>query len=36
MKSRQAGVTLMELLTVIVVLGILASIAVPSYRSYLM
>jgi type IV pilus assembly protein PilE len=27
--------TLMELLTVTVVLGILASIAVPSYRSYL-
>ena len=35
MKSRQAGVTLIELLTVVVVLGILASIAVPSYRSYL-
>ncbi|MBX3694204.1 MAG: type IV pilin protein [Steroidobacteraceae bacterium] len=35
MRSRQHGVTLMELLTVIVVLGILASIAVPSYRNYL-
>jgi type IV pilus assembly protein PilE len=30
----QRGVTLMELLTVIVVLGILAAIAVPSYRQY--
>lgn len=36
MRSRQAGVTLIELLTVVVVLGILASIAVPSYRSYVM
>lgn len=35
MKSPQTGVTLIELLTVVVVLGILASIAVPSYRSYL-
>lgn len=31
----QAGVTLIELMTVILVLGIIASIAVPSYRSYL-
>lgn len=31
----QRGVTLMELLTVIVILGILASIAFPSYRTYL-
>jgi type IV pilus assembly protein PilE len=31
----QRGVTLMELLVVIVVLGILASIAFPSYRQYL-
>lgn len=34
-RSTQNGMTLIELLTVIVVLGILASIAVPSYRNYL-
>ena len=33
--NNQRGVTLMELLVVIVVLGILASIAFPSYRQYL-
>jgi type IV pilus assembly protein PilE len=33
MKSR--GVTLLELLSVIVILGILAAIAVPTYRTYL-
>jgi len=35
MKRNMLGVTLIELMVVIVVLSILASIAVPSYRSYL-
>jgi type IV pilus assembly protein PilE len=34
-RQHQRGVTLMELLTVVAVLGIIAAIAVPSYRSYL-
>ncbi len=34
MKRRQTGVTLMELLTVVTVLGILTSISVPTYRQY--
>lgn len=34
-KRRMRGVTLMELLVVIAVLGTLAAIAVPSYRRYL-
>jgi len=36
MKHSQRGVTLMELLTVVTVLAILASIAIPSYRRYLL
>lgn len=35
-RPAQAGVTLIELMTVLVVLAILASIAVPSYRSYML
>ncbi len=35
MNTRMRGLTLVELMIVIVVLGILAAIAVPTYRSYL-
>jgi type IV pilus assembly protein PilE len=36
MKTNMRGVTLMELMIVIVILGILSAIAVPTYRSYLL
>lgn len=35
MKKRQQGVTLIELMLVLLVLAIIASIAVPSYRRYM-
>jgi type IV pilus assembly protein PilE len=35
MKKRQGGVTLVELMVVLLVLAIIASIAVPSYRRYM-
>ena len=36
MRKRERGVTLVELMTVVIVVAILASIAIPSYRTYLL
>lgn len=36
MKSKSAGVTLIELIVVVAIVALLASVAVPSYRQYLL